>query len=316
LEERIGDKITRFFVIRSIEYRAGKTGSGGYVVTEFGDKNGRISGYIWDDAEKVIKEYKTGDIVKIRGTLEIYKDKKRISVDRIRKLKEGDPVKWYDFVPQYEGNIDKLKNDFLEEVNSIKNPFLKELLDSFFKEEKFFKDFCIAPGGKLWHHCYTGGLLEHTLSVVKICKKVAEIYKNVDVELLIVGAILHDIGKVREYNITPFIDYSDEGRLLGHIVMGMSMVEEKIKIIRDFPEELKKRILHMILSHQGTLENGSPVVPMTLEAIILHNVENLDSKANAYTRIIKNENEPGKKWSRYVNLIDRFIYFGDEDKEE
>jgi len=311
----VGEVVTQFFVIRSLEYRTGKSRERGYISIEFGYRNGRIFGNIWKDAENIIKEYSVGDIVKVRGTLEIFKERKRLSVDRIRKCTGDDTVDKTDFIPQFEGDREKLKKEFMKEAGSVKNPHLKKLLDSFFKDKKFFKEFCNAAGGKLWHHAYIGGLMEHSLSVVKLCKKAAEIYETVDGDLLITGAILHDIGKVTEYTITPFIDFSDEGRLIGHIVIGANMVEEKIKSIHDFPEELKRKLIHMILSHQGALENASPVVPMTLEAVILHYAENLDSKANAFTRIIKQEKEPGIKWSKYVNLIDRFIYFGEDESK-
>jgi len=315
LNVNAGDKITQFFVIRSIEYRTGKSSGSGYIAVEFGHRNGRIAGNIWNDAERIVKEYAPGDIVKVRGTVDVYKDKKRISVEKIRKNRESDGINPADFIPAYEGDAEELKNDLKELITFVNNPFLKKLLELFFSDKEFLGKFCSAPGGKLWHHAYSGGLMEHSVSVAKMCKMVAGSYANVDTDLLLTGALLHDIGKVREYSLLPFIDYTDEGRLLGHVVIGAGMVEDKIKMIKDFPEGLKKRVLHMILSHQGALENASPVVPMTLEAIILHHTENLDSKANAFMRIIKRENEPGIKWSKYVHLIDRFIYFGEEEGE-
>jgi 3'-5' exoribonuclease len=176
-----------------------------------------------------------------------------------------------------------------------------------------------APGGKLWHHAYLGGLLEHTIAVVELCRTMAGIYPMVNRDLLMTGAILHDIGKIEEYGYgRGFIDFTDEGRLWGHISIGAQCVRAAIEELEredGFPEELKTQVVHLILSHQGELEHGSPVLPQTLEAMILYYADEMDSKANALKHIIERDAKSGRTWSQYINLLDRFIYIGNpEDK--
>jgi len=196
----------------------------------------------------------------------------------------------------------------------IKNPMLQKLLKLFFTDKDFTDRFCKAPGGKLWHHAYLGGLLEHTLSVIIISKFFIHHYHDsVNGDLLLAAAFLHDVGKIEEFSTYGFVDYSTPGRLIGHITIGVNMVMEKISQLPNFPEQLKQQLIHCILSHHGQKDRGSPVVPMTLEALILNFADDLDSSVAAFQRIMAKEKEPGKVWSNYVNLIDRFIYLGGED---
>lgn len=312
-EFKAGDRITSFFVVRKKELRTKKGSGEVYLALELGDSSGRINGTLWEDIERVAEEIKVGDPIKVQGTVVNYGEELVLNIERIRKAREDDGVKRADFLPRSEKDLDELLNRLRDRISRLKNPFLKRLLDSFFTDKDFLDHFIPAPAGKLWHHNRLGGLLEHTLSVVEICDYVGGQYDLVDKDLLLAGAILHDIGKVSEYDTSSgFIEYSDEGRLLGHIVIGQRMVDEKISQIQGFPPELRKKLIHLILSHHGELEQASPVVPMTLEAIILYYADQLDSKADAFTRIIKGEKEPGKRWSKYVKLIDRFIYLGED----
>jgi len=195
----------------------------------------------------------------------------------------------------------------------VQNTFLRGLLDLIFQDQKIRKAFGDAPGGKLWHHAYLGGLLEHTLSVTKIAEQAAKQYPGINRDLLLTAGLLHDIGKISSYTYRTVIDFTDEGRLLGHIVIGAQMVTDKIKIFPDFPRPLAKELLHLILSHQGKLEQASPVVPMTLEALLLYYADEIDSKANAFLRIQEREKKPGRTWSSYVNLMNQYFYFGEDE---
>jgi len=176
--------------------------------------------------------------------------------------------------------------------------------------EKFGK----APAGKLWHHNYLGGLLEHTLSVTQIASEVGKMYPDINQDLLIAAGLLHDIGKIETYIFKTFFDFTDEGRLVGHIVLGAQLVAGKIKLIVDFPKKLETELTHLILSHQGKLEHASPVVPMTLEGLILYYADEMDSNANAFLRIKKKEKMPGTQWSSYINLLGRYLYFGGHEE--
>jgi len=312
-----GDKITRFFVIRKIELKTKKNGEP-YVVMEFGDPSGRITATFWDNPLDYFNQYKTADVVKIMGTITQYKDTLQLSVDKIRKTGPGDNINRYDFLPKINLDLDQCKKDFLNILSSIENVHLKALIDKTLNHPLYKESFFIAPGGKLWHHAYMGGLLEHTFSVMTVCNSMCKQYPKADRDLLLTGAALHDIGKVEEYTYSMgYIDYSDEGRLWGHISIGAQRIRsfiEEMELENGFPEELKKNIIHLILSHQGELEHGSPVLPATLEAMILYYADEMDSKANALQHIIEQDKAPGKNWSRYIHLLNRFIYLGGENK--
>ncbi len=312
-EFKPGDRIIGFFIVRKKELKTKKDQTL-YILLELGDQSGRISCTLWDNVKSLYDTINVGDMVKVKGTVIVYNDSQQISLEKIRKARPEDEVTEKDFLRRGNIEIETFKNRLKEIIDSVKNSSLKSLLQYFFNDPEWLDRFAEAPGGKLWHHAYIGGLMEHTVAVVGICENVAQFYPSVDRDLLITGAILHDIGKIDEYRYDQgFIDYSDEGRLWGHISIGFQQVKaviEKIENREGFPEELKKVLLHMILSHQGKLEQGSPVLPMTLEAMILYYADELDSKTNALLHIIERDNESGRHWSKYVPLLERFIYMG------
>ncbi|MFC1554506.1 3'-5' exoribonuclease YhaM family protein [candidate division KSB1 bacterium] len=310
LKQKVGDSITEFFIIKRIDSKLKRSDNNPYLVLELGYPEGRIWANIWDNIDEFSGQYNTGDIVKIQGTVEQYKEQLQIRINKIRKSVLSDDVHPEDLLPVYQGKIKNLNKKLEKEINRINEPYLKELCRTILLDSEFNDIFSKAPGGKLWHHAYVGGLLEHTLNVVSICDLAAELYPDVNKDLILAGALLHDIGKAESYDIVPYVDYSDEGRLIGHIVIGYEKVKQSIDKTPDFPAELEKNLLHMILAHQGELEKASPVVPMTIESIILHYADELDAKSNAFSRIIKEQKTPDRKWSNYVNLMDRFIYFG------
>lgn len=311
-----GDKILAFFVVRKKEVRTKKSDGSPYLALELGDSSGRISAALWDHVAQYNDDFSVGDIVKVQGTIIDYHKGLSFHIDRIRKARPEDPVRPEMFLPENPKNLDDLEGRFRELLVEVTNPFLSKLLHLVFDDSTFWDAFRHAPGGKLWHHNRIGGLMEHTIGVAEICLKASENYPLISRDLLLSGALLHDIGKVDSYQTNAgFIEYTDEGRLLGHIVLGYNRVENEINRIQDFPPELKKKLLHLILSHQGELEQGSPVVPMMIEAIVLYHADEMDSKADAFSRIMKGEMTPDKKWSNYVKLLNRFIYFGESDEE-
>ena len=314
-----GEKIGSFFIIRKRELKTKKDGTP-YLLLELGDQSGRISATVWDNAKSVYDTFQTGDTVKVEGTVMMYKDSKQIAVEKIRKADSSDGMEKMDFIPQRELNIETLLKDLEKTVESVKTLPLKRLLQKVFHDPWWIDRFKKAPGGKLWHHAYLGGLLEHTLAVVKVCETMALLYPKVERDLLIAGALCHDIGKIDEYGYDQgYIDFTDEGRLWGHISIGAQHIRtmiEKMEKEEGFPLELKKQMIHLVLSHQGKLEYGSPVLPMTLEAMILFYADEMDSKANALLHIIEKDSEPGRRWSRYLPLLDRFIYLGGTDPSE
>jgi 3'-5' exoribonuclease len=309
-----GKDVTEFFVLRKQEIRDTVDGKR-FLKLELGDRTGRIDGVVWDNADQIYDSAQTGDVVKIKASVTTYKEMPQLKVEKLRKAKEEE-IDLSDFLPASERDLDSLYDEFKEAVSSIQNSHLRSLLELLLKDSSVTEKLKVTPGGKLWHHAYVGGLLQHTLRVVGICEKAASMYELVDRDLLITGALVHDIGKISSYSARGFFDYTDEGRLIGHIVSGNELIDRKIQMIEDFPSELALRLKHLILSHQGELEFASPVVPMTLEAIILHYADDMDAKADAFSHIIKTQKSKGKRWSDWVNLINRYIYLGEEEETE
>ncbi|MGB7063411.1 MAG: HD domain-containing protein [Candidatus Zixiibacteriota bacterium] len=309
-----GKEVTEFFVLRKQEIRDTVDGQK-FLKLELGDRTGRIDGVVWDNADQIYDLAQTGDVVKIKASVTTYKEMPQLKVEKLRKAKEEE-IDLSDFLPASERDLDSLYDEFEEAVSSIQNPHLRSLLELLLKDSSVMEKLKVTPGGKLWHHAYVGGLLQHTLRVVQVCEKAASMYELVDRDLLITGALVHDIGKISSYSARGFFDYTDEGRLIGHIVSGNELIDRKIQMIEDFPSELALRLKHLVLSHQGQLEFASPVVPKTLEAIILHYADELDAKADAFSHIIKTQKSKGKRWSDWVNLINRYIYLGEEEETE
>ncbi len=310
-----GESFTGYLIIRKTELKSKKDGSP-YLVLGLGDSTGRISATLWDDAQKKVMELKPGFIVKVQGKIITFNDTLQLSIDRIRPANESENIDIKTFLPKTSADLNKLKNQFYDLVESIKNKDLKRLLKDVF-DTRNFEAFCEAPGGKLWHHACLGGLLEHTMAIAAVCETMAEQYPDMNRDLLIAGALLHDIGKLDEYTYkNGYIDFTDEGRLLGHISIGAQRLRSCIDRLNQespFPDELRDLVLHMILSHQGKLEHGSPVLPATMEAMVLYYADEMDSKANALQHIIEKNMQPDAKWSPFVPLLERFIYLKAND---
>jgi len=306
----VGELVVSFFILRKKEIKLKKDGSP-YLSLELGDRSGRIRGTLWDNAQAISKGLRVGNIVKIKGIISSYRDELYITVEKIRISVAQDNIEPQHFLPESEKDIRIMTLKLFSVIDSLKLSYVKKLLHLVFDDIDFKNRFAMAPAAKLWHQNYLGGLLEHTLQVIDICDKVITNYPDAQRDILIAGAALHDLGKVFELSTHGFIDYSTKGRLIGHVAMGYEFVAKKIAQIDEFPETIANQILHIILSHHGIKEQGAPVVPQTLEAMILHGADYLDSQASAFVRIIREEKESGEKWSKYVNLIDRFIYLGE-----
>jgi 3'-5' exoribonuclease len=301
---RQGQRIEEFVALRKMERRE-YTG-GERLALEFGDQSGRIEGVMWDGYQDVIDQLAVGSIVKVRGQVGSFRDRPQIKVERIRPAAPNE-ARLEDFLPRSRIPAEELAQQFDACLESLTDPHLSELMKRLFEgdlREQYLK----APAGKLWHHNTIGGLVEHSLNIVRICEFACTLYEDLDRDLLVCGAILHDLGKVDQYQVTAAIDFSDEGRLVGHINTGDFRVATVMNEIDGFPEETARVLRHLIVSHQGELEQGSPVVPMTPEAFVLHYADELDSKMGALYRI--KEKTGDADWSEYVNLISRYLYFG------
>lgn len=306
-----GMKVDQFFVLRSVELKNKRDGKP-FLSLNVGDASGRIPGNLWDDAQRWYDMLRPGDIVQIKGKIGTFRESPQLTIDTLRKATPEDDIDPADFIAKAPMDIEAAFNRLMDLVHSIQHQDLHRLLTRVFEDEARVRGFKAAPGGKLWHHAYAGGLLEHTLNVVTVCDTMASLYDMVDRDLLITGAILHDIGKLEEYDFAGgFIDFTDEGRLLGHITLGAMHIRTLIEDIEKehgFDGEVKQLLLHLILSHQGKKEHGSPVLPAIPEAMILYYADEMDSKANALRRIKERDAAPGRKWSQFIQLLDRYVY--------
>lgn len=295
---REGDVINDFFAVKiKNPIRPYKRGTWFDFVAA--DRTGEIVVKFWggdnrDRVKRLYDSFSVGDVVQIRaGSVEIYEEKPQISVNETTGgLRRCSPSEYdvSDFVPALdEGRIEELFNEVKTEVSEVKNEQLRNLLDAFFSDQSFVKEFKHSPSAMMHHHNYVGGNLEHTVGVIRLCKTIYGMYPDVDRDLLITGAILHDVGKLREYKTTAAIDKTEEGNFIGHIVIGDRWVREKIMELRqngkEFDSDLENRLCHVLLSHHGRYEWGSPQIPKLLEAFILHQADLMDSQVKNYMQL-------------------------------
>lgn len=299
---REGDNVIEHYLCKQkqiLKSRAGKS----YLSLKLQDKTGIIDAKVWDLNDS-IREFNEYDFIKIDGTVLIYQNEYQLNVRRIRQSLEGeyDPK---DYIPSTKKDIDELYKNLLSYIPTIKNPYIKKLIQSFFVEdEDFIKKFKIHSAAKSIHHGYMGGLLEHTLSVVQICDFFSNQYEGVCRDLLIATAMFHDIGKIHELSQFPENDYTDGGQLIGHVIIGMEMVSRKIDKIEGFPPTLANLIKHSLLAHHGELEYGSPKRPKTLEAFILHCADNVDAKITMLGEMFSSASQEDI-WLGYQRMFSR-----------
>ena len=266
------------------------------------DKTGTIDAKIWDPNSAGIAEFDTLDYIEVYGEITSFQGALQVNVKRIRKCQEGEysPA---DYLPVSKFGIEDMYKELLSYVNQIQNTYLKQLLQAFFVEdEKFIKAFKQSSAAKTVHHGFVGGLLQHTLSVTKLCDYYCSSYPLLKRDLLLTAAMCHDMGKIREISLFPENDYTDDGQFLGHIVMGVEMVGEKIRQIPGFPSILASELKHCILAHHGEYEFGSPKKPAIMEAVALNFADNTDAKMQTFTEIMENTTETG--WLGFNRLFD------------
>lgn len=289
-----------------------KKDGGFFTQIELSDRTGTIEGIAWDNISNEFTNISSGDFVFITGNVNEYNERLQIVVNSIARVPE-DEIQAEDFLNVVEEDIEKVINEIKEMLNKLTNQFLKNLIAQFLNDSKFMEKFRKAPAAKKAHHASIGGLAVHTRNVMNLGIKTCEIFGFLNHDLLIAGSFLHDIGKIYEYTYNKKIDHSKEGRMLGHIVIGYEIISEKTKEIDNFPNELKLKLLHMIISHHGELEYGSPILPVFPEALVLHFIDNLDSKLEMMRDEIKKNKGTLSDWSEYHPLLERVIYLVTED---
>jgi 3'-5' exoribonuclease len=303
-----GDKVASSFLVAEKNMAFSQKGSP-YLTVRLKDRTGEIESKVWENAVECEQHFKKGDIIFIEGRAANYKNSIQISIINIKKIpwEEIEPT---DYLPAVKADVKEMFNEMSGYIEKVNDKFLKALLNAFFQEEETSSLFQRAPAAKGFHHIYLGGLLEHTLSVVRLLEKAADHYPSLNKDMLIAGGILHDIGKIYEFSYNNIIDYSDEGRLIGHIVMGVEMINKKIAGIDDFPPQLAMELRHIILSHHGEFEFGSPKRPKTLEALVVHYIDDLDAKFNAFQTFIAESTNNDSDWTVYNRFLERFLYKG------
>ena len=298
---KTGDTINDFFAINRLdEILKYKSKSGSWFPFTIGDNTGIITAKFWGDTEEgtqtVYNFFSDAKVVRIVGKVEEYNGEKYISINQPGNvLEKSENYDSADYMRKTDKDIPQMIEKLKEEVSKISNPHIKQLLESFSNDDEFMKKYSKAPAGKMWHHDFVGGLLEHVHSLIAISKTVHTSHPDLDLDLLIAACILHDIGKTVEFDIGVNIEITDEGRLYGHISIGHKMVASQIEKIPNFPKEMEKKILHIILSHHGELENGSPVKPMFAEAVAFAHIDDTDATTQHTKQIIQRD-ESEKTW--------------------
>lgn len=279
-----------------------------YLNLVLADRSGQIKGVVWDNVQAIATAAGAGDFVRVSGNVSEYRGIQQLVVKSMTAL-SGDDVNAEDFLPTTDLDVDQLFERVAKLTRTFTTPWLKRLFELFWQDEAFVAAFKKAPAAKRMHHAYLGGLLVHCLSMAVLADKIAAHYNGLDRDLLIAGAILHDIGKLREFDYTVAIDYSDEGRLLSHIVIGLEMIEQKLQQIPDVPRDQANLLKHMIVSHHGEPAFGALEPPKTVEAVVLHYIDDLDSKVNAVREFMAKE-DPSQSWTSYHRILGRHFYMG------
>lgn len=303
-ELREGETIAITYLCKSKQMLKTKAGKS-YCSLSLQDKTGILDAKIWE-MSNAIENFEAMDFIHVEGQLTCFQGSLQLNVRRVRRAQEGeyDPV---DYIPTAHRDIKEMYGELLTYVNSIKNPYLSKLTASFFVEDKEFqKKFMYHSAAKSVHHSFMGGLVEHTLGVVKMCDFMAGSYPFLNRDLLITGALFHDIGKVEELSDFPENDYTDDGQLLGHIFIGAEMIGARIRMIPNFPHKLSSQLRHCILSHHGELEYGSPKKPATAEALALSFADNTDAKMQTVREVLENGDEK-TEWLGYNRFFETNI---------
>lgn len=310
---RDGDNLDDVYLVTDKQLRANRNGNL-YIQLELRDRTGGISARFWNAGENVFRTFDNGDFVQIEGKVQLFQGTLQIILNGIEKI-EPQKVDVEDFLPRSEQDTSKLFEKLRTYLLRLGNPHLRALAECFLMDDVFVRGFTTCPAGVKLHHAYVGGLLEHTVAMMEMADRLVPFYPGTDRDLLLVGVFLHDAGKIRELTYGRAFGYSDEGQLVGHIAIGVEMLNEKAAKAPDltgeaFPRELLVRVKHMILSHHGTLEFGSPKIPMTPEAMLLHSIDMMDTRMHMVLRDIKEDRNNATAWTPFNQTLQRRFYKG------
>ena len=299
-----GMKVDAPFALRAKEVRAARTGDA-YLALELADRTGQIPAVVFQPGAEATA-IPAGSLVRIRGTVTSYRGTKRVSVESMRPAQSPDSG---DFIATGVRDSDEVVSEFKALASSVREPALRSVLRAVFGDPEFFGRFARCPGSQSYHHAYLGGLIEHTVSVASLARTISEQHASIDRDLLLTAALLHDVGKCDELAFDTAIEYTDEGRLLGHVTLGVLRLREAVaKRHLRVPAERLLRLEHAVLSHHGELEWGSPKRPSTIEALALHHIDNLDAKATGFCELVGSASRVDEAWTDAANLFRRPLY--------
>ena len=308
-----GETIEEVFLLAEKQLRANRNAAL-YLLVELRDKTGAINARMWNVTEEAVAHVNPGDYVHVKGKVQLYQGALQMIVSHVQSVpaERLDPT---DFIRQSQRDSTQLVSRLRGILQSIDDPHLRTLVDCFLIDEPLLAAFAIVPAGMKAHHAYQGGLLEHVVNMLEIADRIADLLAGVDRNLLLAGIFLHDLGKVRELNFTSGCTYTDEGQLIGHLVIAVEMLSEKIAQAENlmgepFPIELALRLKHLILAHHGSYEFGSPKLPMTPEAIAVHHIDNLDAKVHEFSRDIADDPNLQASFTPYSARLDRKLFKG------
>ena len=306
IQER--DWVESIFLVRDKILGMAKNGKP-YLTLKLMDRSGEVEGRIWDRVDEFAAQFERDDFIRVAGKASLYLGKMQLVVQDVTRLDDG-AVDLADFLPVATRPAAAMVADLKERVESLIDPHLRALLQAFLDDQAFLAAYSRAPAAKAMHHVYLGGLLEHSLAVASLADDICQRYPGLNRDLLVAGALLHDVGKISELRYARSFEYTDVGKLLGHIVIGVELIEEKLRTLPSFPMELAILLKHLLLSHHGQYEFGSPKRPKTLEAVILNFIDDLDSKINGVRTHLDKEPDSESAWTQYHRLYDRYFFKG------
>ena len=295
--------VTSNFVVASKQVKTKKNGEF-YLAVILADRTGQMQANMWDNVGDSLNAFEQDDFVKVKGMVQKYNGRWQLTIHKVRKLGDTE-IDHTDYLPKTSKDIDQLWRTLGEFVETFENPWLKQLVQNFMADEAIATAYKNAPAAKTLHHAYVGGLLDHVVSLFTVCDLASRNYPQVNRDLLLTGAFLHDIGKIHELSYQRSISYTTKGQLLGHMIIELEMLHEKLSHIPDFPDELKILIEHLIISHHGQYEFGSPKLPMFPEALMLHYLDDLDSKMEGMRAQFERDSELETPWSNYNPSLGR-----------
>jgi 3'-5' exoribonuclease len=307
------ETLEEVYLLADRQVRANRNGDS-YLLVQLRDRTGQISGLLWNVTDQNVAHLRPGDYVKARGKVQLFQGNLQVILTRVDPV-SLDKVDQEDFIPQTTADTQRQLARLKEILLTLKDADLRALMNSFFDDEEIIDGLLQAPAGIRLHHAFNGGLLEHVLTLSEAALRISDLYPKVDYDLVLAGVFLHDLGKVRELSYDTTFVYTDEGQLIGHLVIGVELLNDKIRVTeqatgRPFPQEKAMRLKHLILSHHGSYEFGSPKLPMTPEAIALHHLDNLDAKTNEFLSLIESDPNTGSSWTPYQASMQRKLFKG------